>query len=171
MKWLLSKITNNPAVLGYAVLAAFLSGLASGGSGAWWLQGLRLDSLQGKFDTFVSETKAAGVKAEADKKLQEAADRRAKEDADEQRKKLIADNLSLGKQLQHKRTSRGILPQTSPVSSHPERICFKRPELDAAIRRLDDGVQSLITKGDDFRIGLNVGRLWCADIKSNAVTQ
>lgn len=60
MNWLLGKIVGNPAVLLAIVLAAFLAG----GTAAWKFQGMRLETVQAKFDGFVASTKAQGEAAQ-----------------------------------------------------------------------------------------------------------
>jgi len=52
-------IVGNP----WALVALFALGLSSGAGGAWWVQGWRLDALQGKYDGFVATVKAEGEAA------------------------------------------------------------------------------------------------------------
>ena len=79
MNRLVGMITGNPALLLWIACAAFVLGLSSGAGGAWWVQGLRLDAVQAKYDGFVATVKAEG---EAATKLAEATaaeDKRKKE--------------------------------------------------------------------------------------------
>lgn len=42
MNWLIAKIVGNPTVLILLLLSAFVFGVSSGGSVAWWIQGMRI---------------------------------------------------------------------------------------------------------------------------------
>lgn len=48
--WLLKLVTGNPVTLLWIGGGLFAAGLAMGGSGAWWLQGLRLDACNSKVE-------------------------------------------------------------------------------------------------------------------------
>lgn len=72
MSWLLKLAVSNPWVLLAIVLAIFSFGAMTGGSAAWWIQGLKVTaaqletkSVQQAFDEFTLDTKDAGLKAEA----------------------------------------------------------------------------------------------------------
>lgn len=105
MTWLISKIVGNPVVLIVLLVGAFAVGATSGGSAAWWIQGLRVTAaqnatakVQGQFDQYVVEaTKAA--QAEQAKQLakeagwlqnKDAADRVAKEKEDALKSEIVA---------------------------------------------------------------------------------
>lgn len=73
MTWLLGKITSNPMVLLWIALAACAFGAASGGSAAWWVQGLRITAAQQEtkaveqeFTSFKQSTKEEGLQAKAE---------------------------------------------------------------------------------------------------------
>ena len=70
MTWLISKIVGNPVVLIVLLVGAFAVGVTSGGSAAWWIQGLRVTAAQQEtkkvrqdFTKLQQETKEEGLKA------------------------------------------------------------------------------------------------------------
>ena len=72
MSWLLKLAVSNPWVLLAIVLAIFSFGAMTGGSAAWWIQGLKVTaaqletkSVQQDFDKFALDTYNTGLKAEA----------------------------------------------------------------------------------------------------------
>lgn len=72
MTWLISKIVGNPVVLIVLLVGAFAVGVTSGGSAAWWIQGLRVTAAQQEtkkvrqdFTKLQQETKEEGLKAKA----------------------------------------------------------------------------------------------------------
>lgn len=78
MSWLLKLAVSNPWVLLAIVLAIFSFGAMTGGSAAWWIQGLKVTAaqletthVQQAFDKFTIDTKDAGLKAEAKKQEDE----------------------------------------------------------------------------------------------------
>jgi len=166
MSTLIARIVNNPVLLLWIAGICFIAGLASGGSSAWWLQGLRLDALQGKYDTFVARTESLGKQAQAKAEAQELVDKLDKEKRDEELQKALTDNTALNKQLRNERnSSRGTVPQVRGTSADPERACLRRAELNTAIQRYfagrgtrDNRVWDLITKGDDSRIALDAAK-------------
>jgi hypothetical protein len=171
LKFLLSKITNNPAVIAYVAGICFAAGMISAGTVAWKVQGWRLDAVQSKFDMFVSQTEAQGKLAQADADAKDAKYKRDKEIADENLKKLEADNADLTKRLLHDRASRSTLSKATALTGHSERACFKRSELESARSRLNEAINAGLAKSDerfsaisgkgqDCRIGLDSARAW-----------
>lgn len=75
MTRLLSLITGNPMVLVWIVLASFAAGAASGGSAAWWIQGLRITSVEQEFTSYKQAIKEQELhhKAAEDQRRQDAA--------------------------------------------------------------------------------------------------
>jgi len=78
MTKLLALITGNPLVLLWGAIAILAFGVATGGSAAWWIQGLRITAEQQKttrvqqaFDKFALDTYNTGLKAEAKKQEDE----------------------------------------------------------------------------------------------------
>ena len=83
-------IVGNPALLLWIAAGAFVLGLTTGTGGAWWVQGLRLDAVQAKYDGFVATTKAQGEAAKKLADAQTAEDKRKKESSDHEYETRIA---------------------------------------------------------------------------------
>lgn len=78
MTWLLGKIIANPTVLLVLLIGAFAFGVTTGGSAAWWIQGLKVTAAEQKttrvqqaFDKFALDTYNTGLKAETKKQEDE----------------------------------------------------------------------------------------------------
>ena len=150
-------IVGNP----WALAALFALGLAFGGSGAWWVQGRRLDAVQ----AFVATTKAQG---EAAKKLADAMaaeDKRKKESSDHEYQATIASLRADVKRMRDDRTRGRFVPAAPAGSRNPGIACFDRAELEQAIRQLDSGVSGLLEQGDADAVGLNTARSWAGGIR------
>ncbi len=154
-------IVGNP----WALVAIFALGLAFGGSGAWWLQGLRLDAVQAEYDGFVATTKAQG---EAAKKLADATaaeDKRKKESSDHEYQTTIARLDADVKRMRDDRARSRFVPAAPAGSRSVGLACFDRAELEHALQRFDDGISGLIAEGDAGTVGLNVARSWASGIR------
>ena len=154
-------IVGNP----WALAALFALGLASGGSGAWWVQGLRLDAVQAEYDGFVATTKAQG---EAAKKLAEAAaaeDKRKKESSDHEYQTTIASLRADVKRMRDARSGSRFVPAAPAGSRRVDLACFDRAELERTIRDFDTAIQGLVDQGSADAVGLNVARSWAAGIR------
>lgn len=165
MNRLVGMITGNPAMLLWLMVAWFLIGLSSGVGGAWWVQGLRLDALQSKYDGFVATVKAQG---DAAKKLADATaaeDKRKKESSDHEYQTTIASLRADVKRMRDDRTRASFVPAAPAGSRNPEIACFNRSDLEQAIRRLDSGISGLVEQGDADAVGLNTARAWAGGIR------
>lgn len=150
-------IVGNP----WALAALFALGLAFGGSGAWWVQGLRLDAVQ----AFVTTTKAQG---EAAKKLADATaaeDKRKKESSDHEYQTTIASLRADVKRMRDDRARSRFVPAAPADSRSIGLACFDRAELERTLQQFDEAVTGLIAEGDADAVGLNVGRRWAAGIR------
>ena len=150
-------IVGNP----WALAALFALGLAFGGSGAWWVQGLRLDALQ----AFVATTKAQG---EAAKKLADATaaeDKRKKESSDHEYQTTIASLRADVKRMRDARAGSRFVPAAPAGSRRVDLACFDRAELERTIRDFDTAIQGLVDQGSADAVGLNVARSWAAGIR------
>ena len=150
-------IVGNP----WALAALFALGLAFGGSGAWWVQGLRLDALQ----AFVATTKAEG---EAAKKLADAAaaeDKRKKESSDHEYQTTIASLRADVKRMRDDRARSRFVPAAPAGSRSVGIACFDRADLERTLQRFDEAVTGLIAEGDADAVGLNVARSWASGIR------
>ena len=142
-------------VLGLFVAAAiFAAGFVAG-----WLP------INNKYIEFKSSVEQAGRDQAAQAKAVDERNSELKEESDAQRKTLLAVNADLSRKLLNARSSGGYLPKASATASNPDRACFDRNQLDATIRFFDAGVQSLITEGDNSRIGIEVAKDWAKGIR------
>lgn len=165
MSRLVGLITANPAVLLWLALGAFMVGLSSGGAGAWWIQGLRLDAVQAEYDGFVATTRAEG---EVAKKLAAAAaaeDKQKKEHSDHEYQTTIASLAADIKRLRDARSGSRFVPAPPAGSRRVELACFDRAELERALRDFDTAIQGLVDEGSADSVGLNVARSWAANIR------
>jgi len=166
MKRLVGMIVGNPALLLWIAAGAFVLGLSSGAGGAWWVQGLRLDALQAKYDGFVATTKAQG---EAAKKLADAKaaeDKRKKESSDHEYQTTIASLRADVKRMRDDRARASFVPAAPADSRSIGLACFDRAELERTLQQFDEAVTGLIAEGDADAVGLNAGRRWAASIGS-----
>ena len=155
-------IVGNP----WALAALFALGLAFGGSGALWVQGLRLDAVQAEYDGFVATTKAQG---EAAKKLADATaaeDKRKKESSDHEYQTTIASLRADVKRMRDARAGSRFVPAAPAGSRRVDLACFDRAELERTIRDFDTAIQGLVDQGSADAVGLNVARSWAAGIRS-----
>lgn len=165
MNRLVGHIIGNPGLLLWLVIAAFVIGLGSGGSAAWWVQGLRLDAVQAEYDGFVATTKAEG---EAAKKLADATaaeDKRKKESSDHEYQTTIASLRADVKRMRDARAGSRFVPAAPAGSRRVDLACFDRAELERTIRDFDTSIQGLVDQGSADAVGLNVARRWAAGIR------
>ena len=151
-------IVGNP----WALATLFALGLAFGGYGAWWVQGLRLDAVQAEYDGFVAATKAQG---EAAKKLADATaaeDKRKKESSDHEYQTTIASLRADVKRMRDDRARSRFVPAAPASSRNPGIACFDRAELERTIRDFDTAIQGLVDQGSADAVGLNVARGWAS---------
>lgn len=165
MNRLVGHIIGNPALILWIAAGAFVLGLSSGAGGAWWVQGLRLDALQAKYDGFVETTKAEGEAAKKLAEAQAAEDKRKKESSDHEYETTIASLRADVKRMRDDRTRGRFVPAAPAGSRNPGIACFDRAELEQAIRRLDSGVSGLLEQGDADAVGLNTARAWAGGIR------
>ena len=83
-----------------------------------------------------------------------------KEKADNENKVSRSRISSLSNQLRDARRATSYLPPAAPGSPSPATIAFDRAALDAAIRRLDAGIQGLIDEGDAAIADLDTAKRW-----------
>lgn len=165
MNRLVGMVVGNPGLLLWLVIAAFVIGLGSGGSAAWWVQGLRLDAVQAEYDGFVATAKAQG---EAAKKLADATaaeDKRKKESSDHEYQTTIASLRADVKRMRDARAGSRFVPAAPAGSRRVDLACFDRAELERTIRDFDTAIQGLVDQGSADAIGLNVARRWAAGIR------
>lgn len=159
MNRLVGHIIGNPAALLWLLLAAFVAGLA------WYVQGLRLDALQSKYDGFVNTTKAQGEAAQREAEAKAKADRQLKESSDHEYETTIASLRADVKRMRDDRARASFVPAAPAGSRSVDLACFDRAELEQALQRFDDGISGLIAEGDAGAVGLNVARSWASGIR------
>ena len=150
-------IVGNP----WALAALFALGLAFGGSGAWWVQGRRLDAVQ----AFVATVKAEGEAAQKLADAKAAEDKRKKESSDHEYQTTIASLRADVKRMRDDRARSRFVPAAPAGSRSVGLACFDRAELEQALQRFDDGISGLIAEGDAGAVGLNVARSWASGIR------
>ena len=166
MNRLVGMIVGNPALLLWIAAGAFVLGLTTGTGGAWWVQGLRLDAVQARYDGFVATTKAQG---EAAKKLADATaaeDKRKKESSDHEYQTTIAGLNADIKRMRDDRARSRFVPAAPAGSRSVGLACFDRADLERTLQQFDEAVTGLIAEGDADAVGLNVARSWAAGIRS-----
>ena len=165
MNRLVGMITGNPGVLLWLIGAAFVLGLSSGAGGAWWLQGLRLDAVQAKYDGFVATVKAEGDAATKLAEATAAEDKRNKESSDHEYQTTIASLDADVKRLRDDRARSSFVPAAPAGSRSVGLACFDRADLERTLQQFDEAVTGLIAEGDADAVGLNVARSWAGGIR------
>ena len=165
MNRLVGMITGNPGVLLWLIGAAFVLGLSSGAGGAWWLQGLRLDAVQAKYDGFVATVKAEGDAATKLAEATAAEDKRNKESSDHEYQTTIASLDADVKRLRDDRARSRFVPAAPAGSRSVGLACFDRADLERTLQQFDEAVTGLIAEGDADAVGLNVARSWAGGIR------
>jgi hypothetical protein len=101
--------------------------------------------VQTKFDAFVNETKAAGLKAEADKLAKEKADNEKINSA------VVARDVALAR-LQSAQAAnsagRRVLSGIPTSPGSPDKICFSRARFESAFGTLNTDLQGIAQRGD-----------------------
>jgi chromosome segregation ATPase len=87
MTWLLDLIMRKPATLGGLALLCLLLGAG----GAWWVQGLRLDAVQARFDGYVAQAEANTLRIERELQTREALWKAKVEEANERSEERLTD--------------------------------------------------------------------------------
>ena len=160
MNFLLGLFTKNPMVILWVMLAAFIAGGVSGGTAAWKFQGMRLATVQAKFDGFVATVKAQGEAAQKLKLAQEKQDKLNKEQTDAETKRTLDTLRADVKRLRQQRPGGGFVPSTASSASSPDRACFDRVELERAIRVFDSEVSGLVEQGSEAVTKLDIIKAW-----------
>lgn len=131
----------------YGIIALVLAlALAIGGAYAYGHHSGYVDGkqeVQVKFDAFVNETKAAGLKAEQDKIAKEKIDNEKIAAAVTSR-----DSAITSLRIAQARPRGGFVPNGSGSTADSRKVCYDRAALDAALRSLDTGVSGLLVEGD-----------------------
>ena len=161
MNRLVGHIIGNPALILWIAAGAFVSGAG----GAWWVQGLRLDAVQAKYDGFVATTKAQGEAAKKLADAQAAEDKRKKESSDHEYETTIASLRADVKRMRDARSGSRFVPAAPAGSRNPGIACFDRAELERTLQQFDEAITGLIAEGDADAVGLNTARAWAGGIR------
>ena len=111
-------------------------------------------------DTIIASLKVAAAENERRIKVIVAQAKKDKERADNENKVNRGRITSLSNQLRDARSASSYLPPAPAGSPSPATIAFDRAALDAAIRRLDAGIQGLIDEGDAAIADLDTAKRW-----------
>ena len=111
-------------------------------------------------DQIIASLKSAAAENERRIKVIVAQAKKDKERADNENKVNRGRITSLSNQLRDARSASSYLPPAPAGSPSPATIAFDRAALDAAIRRLDAGIQGLIDEGDAAIADLDTAKRW-----------
>lgn len=145
---------------GFTLYIALAALLAFSGMGiALKVQSSRLEACKLEYASFQEQVRARGVaaKKEADRIDQENAKRKEKSDAE--RKRMVIANADLARRLRDS-ASESSLPRPAADTGIPETACFKRADLDAAIRGFTLSVSGIVTQGDSAVTDLDLAKRW-----------
>jgi outer membrane murein-binding lipoprotein Lpp len=126
-------------------------------TGLLGIQTWRLDKVQKEFITYQAQVAVLN-------KVNQDRFNTQKGKIDAANKKLRADNVALNKRLRDERASSNYVPPAGPTSTSPERVTFKRGELERTIQSLDVAIQGLIDEGDRARLNLDSAKEWARDV-------
>jgi hypothetical protein len=141
----------------YIVIAAIL--VFGGMSVALKVQTSRLDACKQEFGAFRAEVKAKGEAAQRESARIDAENAKRKEKSDAERKRLLVVNAELAGKLRDN-AGRSSLPEPTGSAGSPETACFRRADLDAAIREFTVSVSGIVTQGDSAVTDLDLARRW-----------
>ena len=141
----------------YIALAALL--VFSGMAVALKVQSSRLASCKQEFAAFQAEVKAKGEAAQRESDRINSENAKRKEKSDAERKRLIIANNGLADRLRDN-AARSSLPEASGTAGSPETACFRRADLDAAIREFTLSVSGIVTQGDSAVTDLDNAKKW-----------
>jgi DNA-binding helix-hairpin-helix protein with protein kinase domain len=141
----------------YIVLAALLA--FSGMAVALKVQSSRLEACKQEFATFKADVQAKGEAAQREAAVKNAENAKRKEKSDAERKRLIAANTNLADRLRDN-AARSSLPEISGTAGVAETACFRRTDLDAAIRKFTAGTAGIAAAGDAALADLDNARRW-----------
>ena len=118
-----------------------------------------LAASESKYSQFVAETRARGDQAARDAKAADALNKANKEKADAKHDRDVAGLKLTIAGLQPARAERGatggFVPQARGADGGDPRACYDRPELDAALRALDQDLQRIADEGSKAVVDLN----------------
>lgn len=144
---------------------AMISSILIGASGAWYLQGLRIDKLKSEHEVFIQKTKSIGEIVQAKSDTIKVTQEKAKEVADVDYKEDFARLNAELKRLRNERSRTSYTPAAPANSRSPNLTCFDRIELESAFQFLDGGLQSIVEEGDKNTARLVSGMKWAQSLQ------
>jgi hypothetical protein len=169
MSWLLKLATGNPVTLLWIAGAIAVASAAVGASGAWTVQGFRLDAARADYAAFKTQVKAAGDVQNVKAKAEDATNQQRKEKADVQNteaKRSLAATYTAARKLRVDRAGAGsgFLPAAPAGAPDPARTCFDRAALDRGLAEADAvlqiGAEEILQRGDAAVVDLNTAKAW-----------
>lgn len=146
----------------YAALCAAIAG-----AGAWqmhkWDAG-RYDALQADYANFKAETAAAGKVAQQAAVAKQAANQKAKDQADENHTNAIAGLNAQLERLRRAAASGNTVPAAPTDSAKPGLACFDRAELGGAVDGLLGDLQSQAGSGAAATVDLDNAKAWAKSL-------
>ena len=146
-----------------ALAVLILASMAFGAAEMRKHDNARYDVLAVKFNTFKSQVATAGMEAQAKAKAQAAADKRAKEQADNENQKTITSLRTDIKRLRDSSARGSYVPAAPAGAVRPGLACFDRPQLERAIRDLVAEVRGLVDEGSETTVDLDTAKRWAQD--------
>lgn len=143
-----------------------LAGSLIAGSGAWHVQGLRIDKLKADHSLEIQKIKNVGEIVQAKSNQITVTQEKAKEVADVDYKEDFARLNAELKRLRNERARTSYTPSPAPNSRSSELTCFNRTELESAFQFLDAGLQELIAEGDQNTARLVSGMKWADSLQT-----
>ncbi len=128
-------------------------------------------AVQGKFDTFVAQTKALGEEQAAKAKATDLINQQYKEQADANVLKARSELTAAYADYRRLRNSagassgRGQMPAAPSVTSSAARTCFDTAKFADAMGVLETGVPNIIEQGDAAIVDLNAAKGWALKLK------
>ena len=110
-----------------------------------------------------AEAKAIAARQDAENAKQAMRDHHAKERSDENYQRNMARLAADVKRLRN--ASPSLVPAAPAGSPDPDRICFSRPDLAAALRGYRDGVVQLLGEGAAAVEGLDEAKVWALRVE------
>ena len=141
----------------YGALAALLA-FAGLYAYAEWNKS-RYEAVKQEFATFKADVQAKGEAAARESARINAENAKRKEKSDAERKRLIAANTDLADRLRDN-AARSSLPEIAGTAGVAETACFRRADLDAAIRGFTAGIAGIVTQGDAALADLDNAKRW-----------
>jgi hypothetical protein len=154
----------------YLVLLLVAALLATGGIAS--CEHKEKVAIQTTYDSFVTKVNTLGKEAAEEAKNKEETDKRIQVKANDDRKKLLADNAILVKRLSSNNSRRSAVSAPSPLAGSPDRISFDSAKFAGAVRSFDEGLKryeegvfGIATEGSKAVIDLDSAKGWATSLK------